>query len=95
METLNEFKGSLIFERPDARSSMQLRSLWYDAKGDWTQAHALVEQLNDQGSAQVHGYLHRKECDIWNADYWYRKAWAVRPDVSLEEEWEQLILHFL
>jgi hypothetical protein len=95
METLNEFKASLNSEQPGAGLSVQLKSLWYDAKSDWTQAHAQVDQLNDQDSALVHAYLHRKEGDIWNADYWYRKARAVRPVVSLEEEWEQLVLRFL
>jgi hypothetical protein len=43
----------------------------------------------------VHAYLHRKEGDIWNADYWYNRAKQTRPNVSLEKEWEQLVLEFL
>jgi hypothetical protein len=39
----------------------------------------------------VHAYLHRKEGDSWNADYWYRKAGKKRPDVSLEQEWETIV----
>jgi hypothetical protein len=91
MKTLNDFKESLHLEQPSADLSVQLKSLWYDAKGNWHQAHAQVDQLHDQYSALVHAYLHRKEGDIWNADYWYRKAKAVRPEVSLHEEWEQLV----
>ena len=75
--------------------SPQLKSLWYDGKGNWQQAHAQVDQLNDQASAWVHAYLHRKEGDTWNADYWYRKAGKTRPNISLDEEWEQLVLEFL
>jgi len=95
MQTLAEFKTSLNAEQPVSRLSVQLKSLWYDGKGDWHQAHAQVDQLSDKASAWVHAYLHRKEGDIWNADYWYSKAARVRPDVSLDEEWEQLVLHFL
>lgn len=95
METLSDFKASLNLEQPANGLSVQLKSLWYDAKGDWHKAHAQVDQLNDQASAWVHAYLHRKEGDIWNADYWYRKAHKVRPELSLDEEWEQLAEHFL
>ena len=95
MKTLAEFKASLNSEQPPGGLPVQLKSLWYDGKGDWHQAHAQVDHLNDQASAWVHAYLHRKEGDIWNADYWYNKARQKRPDLSFEEEWEHLVLHFL
>jgi len=95
MKTLAEFKASLNAEQPVAGLTAQLKSLWYDGKGDWHQAHAQVDHLNDQASAWVHAYLHRKEGDILNADYWYNKARQTRPDISLEEEWEQLVVEFL
>ncbi|HVW14461.1 MAG TPA: hypothetical protein VHB54_11575 [Mucilaginibacter sp.] len=95
MATLTEFKGSLNLHEPDHGLSPQLKSLWYDGKGDWHKAHAQVDQLSDRASAWVHAYLHRKEGDIWNADYWYNRAGQVRPKVSLDEEWEQLVVHFL
>lgn len=95
MKTLDEFKEALRSEQPDSALSAQLKSLWYDGKGDWHQAHAQVDHLTDQASVWVHAYLHRKEGDIWNADYWYGRARQKRPACSLEEEWEQLVLHFL
>ena len=95
MKTLAEFKASLLSKQPVEGLSAQLLSLWYDGKGDWHEAHARVDHLNDKESAWVHAYLHRKEGDIWNADYWYGKARQTRPDISLEAEWEQLVLHFL
>lgn len=95
MKTLTEFKASLNADQPTGGLSVQLKSLWYDGKGDWHEAHAQVDQLSDQQSAWVHAYLHRKEGDIWNADYWYSKAKQTRPDVSLEKEWEQLVMAFL
>lgn len=92
MKTLSEFKASLSSDQPVTGVSVQLKSLWYDGKGDWQKAHAEVDQLDDTASAWVHAYLHRKEGDIWNADYWYRKAGKTRPAISLEAEWEQLVL---
>lgn len=61
MKTLTEFKESLNFEKPASGLSIQLKSLWYDARGDWHKAHAQVDQLSDKGSALVHAYLHRKK----------------------------------
>ncbi len=95
MKTITEFTASLHSAQPGKELSVQLRSLWYDGKGDWYKAHAEVDQLSDQESAWVHAYLHRKEGDLWNADYWYRKAQKNRPNLSLQEEWEQLVVHFL
>ena len=95
MKTIAEFKASLSSPQPPAGLSPELTSLWYDGKGNWQKAHAQVDHLDDPGSAWVHAYLHRKEGDIGNADYWYRKARQTRPNLSLDEEWEQLILHFL
>jgi len=40
-------------------------------------------------------YLHRKEGDLWNADYWYAKAGRSRPDIPLRTEWENLVKFFL
>lgn len=95
MKTLTEFKESLDSEQPIIGLSAQLKSLWYDGRGDWNRAHAQVDHLTDQESEWVHAYLHRKEGDIWNADYWYGKAKQIRPNMSLEEEWELLVVRFL
>lgn len=95
MKTLTEFKASLNAAQPPGGFSVQLKSLWYDGKGDWHQAHAQVDQLTDRQSAWVHAYLHRKEGDTLNADYWYSRAGQTRPGVPLEKEWEQLVMAFL
>jgi hypothetical protein len=95
MKSLAEFKASLNSEQPVSGLSVQLKSLWYDGKGDWHQAHAQVDRLSDRPSAWVHAYLHRKEGDIGNADYWYSRAGKRRPNASLEDEWGQLVLELL
>jgi hypothetical protein len=95
MNSLSAFKESLNQPSPNKDLSVILKSLWYDGKGDWDAAHAQVDSLIDKDSAWVHAYLHRKEGDLWNADYWYAKAKKVRPSISLEAEWENLVEHFL
>ncbi|HEY4195936.1 MAG TPA: hypothetical protein VGM63_10400 [Mucilaginibacter sp.] len=95
MKTLAEFQTSLANELPDHGFSAQLLSLWYDGKGNWQKAHAQVDNLPDTASAWVHAYLHRKEGDLTNAEYWYRKAGKQRPEVSIQEEWTELVDHFL
>ncbi len=95
MKTLADFAASLNSEQPPQGLTAALKSLWYDGKGDWHKAHSEVDHLNDRPSQRVHAYLHRKEGDIWNADYWYRKANATRPNLSLEQEWEQLVQQLL
>lgn len=77
------------------KDSPILLALWYDGQGDWKSAHDQVDQLPGESAARIHAYLHRKEGDQWNADYWYSKAGEKRPDLSLEEEWETLVLRFL
>lgn len=72
-----------------------LRALWHDGKGDWHKAHEIVQDMETPDGAWVHAYLHRKEGDLWNADYWYRRAGKVRPGISLEAEWEELVKIFL
>jgi hypothetical protein len=92
---LNTFKDSIATNQVPAQASVYLKALWYDQKGDWEKAHQLIQDLPDKNAAWIHAYLHRKEGDVWNADYWYRNAGRKRPAVSLQEEWEQLTAAFL
>ena len=66
-------------------------ALWYDAKGDWEKSHVIIQDMETKEAAHIHAYLHRKEGDIWNADYWYARSGKQRPGVSLEEEWKELV----
>lgn len=76
---------------PPAGITVYLVSMWYDPKGKWDNAHRMVDSLEDTTACWVHAYLHRKEGDLWNADYWYRKAGRKRPDISLQQEWETIV----
>ena len=77
------------------KDSPILLALWHDGRGNWAEAHHQVDQLPGKAAARVHAYLHRKEGDIWNADYWYWKAGEKRTNQSLEQEWEELVRRFL
>ncbi|AKD03424.1 hypothetical protein POKO110462_05605 [Pontibacter korlensis] len=84
------FQQSISSSAPPSEASLYLQALWHDAKGDWDKAHVLIQDLPDQNAAWIHAYLHRKEGDNWNADYWYRRAGKKRPQQTLEEEWQSI-----
>jgi len=67
-----------------------LQALWYDKKGDWDKAHQIVQNASDPDSAWVHAYLHRKEGDLSNAHYWYRRSGQREFKEDLNQEWEQI-----
>ena len=75
--------------------SSVLLALWHDAKGDWEASHNVAQDIDTKEGAWIHAYLHRKEGDIWNADYWYRNAGRKRPESTLEEEWNSLVKEFI
>lgn len=88
--SLDDFIKSLEIETPPELNPFLL-SLWYDGKGDWQAAHHLIDPMPGPEAARIHAYLHRKEGDSWNADYWYNRASADRPGHSLQEEWTELV----
>lgn len=86
-----EFRSTLKDAQPPAGFSAPLAALWWDAKGDWTLAHALVDELETKDGMAVHAYLHRKEGNATNADYWYARAGRGFERPSLDAEWEALV----
>lgn len=92
---LSDFEQSITSRQLPADLPLHLQALWYDGTGNWKTAHDLIDQLTDQQSAHVHAYLHRKEGDLRNADYWYNRAGKLRPQVSLAEEWQLLVSEYL
>ncbi len=89
--TTEEFIQSTKDSTPPAGINVLLLTLWYDAKGDWEKSHDLISEIETKEAAWIHAYLHRKEGDSWNADYWYRRAGENRPDITLEKEWSLLV----
>ncbi len=91
MMSFQEFEQSLNATAPAPELSIYLQSLWYDGKGDWNKAHTIIQDVEDKTAMWIHAYLHRKEGDIGNADYWYSKAGRQRPAISLKDEWKEIV----
>jgi len=91
----SEFKTFLEDSSKVASYNPVLKALWYDGNGFWKKAHDEVDSLAGADAARIHAYLHRKEGDEWNADYWYKRAGAQKPQNSLDEEWSDLLRHYL
>jgi len=81
------FTGTLAGATPSSDLPLAVQALWWDAKGDWTRAHEAAQAQDDAAGAWVHAYLHRKEGDLANAAYWYRRAGEPVACGSLDEEW--------
>ncbi|MFM2361140.1 MAG: hypothetical protein RLZZ316_42 [Bacteroidota bacterium] len=92
---LIEFKQSFAAAHPFKNFSVCLKALWYDGKGQFEKAHSLVQDIDTPEAAWIHAYLHRKEGDTWNANYWYTHAIKPYPQISIEAEWEELVLYFI
>lgn len=91
-KTIADFLGS---EEKIKNYSPALKALWYDGNGDWEKAHEQVDSLDGKSAARIHAYLHRKEGDQWNATYWYERADETQPNLTLEEEWKDLLGRYM
>jgi len=94
--TFDEFTESLADNTPPAGLSPYLTALWHEKRGDWRTAHELVQEIETREAAAIHAYLHRREGDVGNAQYWYARAQrAAKLDLALDEEWEKLVRELL
>ena len=93
--TPQEFKASLTADRPPSNVGPLLDALWHDARGDWARAHEIAQDVDDNAGAWVHAYLHRKEGDLSNAVYWYRRAGQPVERGPLDPEWEHIVTTLL
>ena len=87
---VDAFKASLQQAAPPDGLSAALRALWFQAKGDWDEAHRLAQSQEDMTGAWVHAYLHRVEGDQRNAAYWYRRAGKPVSSAPLRKEWDEI-----
>jgi hypothetical protein len=92
--TIEEFKATLASPTPPPVPPLLL-ALWHDARGDWDAAHGVAQDVDDKAGAWVHAYLHRKEGDLGNAWYWYRRAGEPVATDTLEEEWARIVAALL
>jgi len=88
--TVEEFRATLDdVNPPDVGPA--LVALWHHARGDWERAHDVAQDVDDASGSWVHAYLHRKEGDLGNASYWYRRAHQPVAVDSLNDEWNRIV----
>jgi len=92
---VEQFKATLKGDAPPPGISGYLAAMWQDGKGDWEKAHNIAQEIDDRDGAWIHAYLHRKEGDPGNAQYWYRQAGRSMPACSLAQEWDEIVTAFL
>ena len=90
-----EFQASVSGAAPAQGLNAPLAALWWAAKGNWDQAHKIVQDEESADAAWVHAYLHRVEGDLGNAGYWYRQARKPVAGGSLEGEWQEIASELL
>jgi hypothetical protein len=86
-----EFKAGVSGAVPAPGLDAPLAALWWAAKGNWDQAHKIVQDETTAEAAWVHAYLHRVEGDLGNAGYWYRQAGKPVATGPLDTEWEAMV----
>jgi hypothetical protein len=84
------YRDSLAQDTPPAGLSLAAQALWWEAKGDWHQAHQCAQGQADVEGAWAHAYLHRVEGDLRNAEGWYARAGRPPSTAPLQEEWETI-----
>ena len=84
------YRDSLAKDESPEGLSMAAAALWWEAKGDWHQAHKCAQQQGDAEGAWAHAYLHRVEGDLRNASGWYGRAGRAVSTAPLKEEWETI-----
>ncbi len=92
--TITEFKATLAAATPPSVTPLLL-ALWHDARGEWDEAHGIAQDVDDASGAWVHAYLHRKEGDVGNAGYWYRRAGQRIATDSVDAEWDRIVTSLL
>lgn len=88
--TFDEFKATLTADAPPSELRPAVVALWHDARGDWDAAHRVAQDVAGNDGSWVHAYLHRKEGDLANAAYWYRRAGRAVESGTLAEEWQRI-----
>lgn len=93
--TFDDFQRSLAANKPPVGLTSALAALWWDAKGDWSQAHECAQEDESSAGSWVHAYLHRKEGDLGNAGYWYSRASKPTCRDGLAPEWRSIVSQLL
>jgi len=87
-----EFITSLELSECPSGFNDILKILWHIKNDNWDIAHNLADGMPGRRAEWLHALLHRIEGDKWNANYWYQRAGRNYPDISIEAEWEEILL---
>ena len=87
----DEFINSTKEDAPSQSLSEPLQAMWYARKGDWETAHNIAQSIGTELGSWIHGYLHRVEGDLSNADYWYKRAGKPHFQGSTEAEADEIV----
>ncbi|QSR89365.1 hypothetical protein IT6_03545 [Methylacidiphilum caldifontis] len=81
-------------DSPPEFLSAALQALFFEKKGNWQKAHRIVQSHEDKDCYWVHAFLHRKEGDIPNSQYWYSRA-GKQPGEDFDSEWKTIALSLI
>ena len=90
-----EFQETLSLAAPPKDWPEALKAMWFDATGDWESSHNIAQDMHNNMGSWLHAYLHRKEGDKFNAEYWYRQAGKGFPNKTLDAELQEIVLFIL
>lgn len=75
-----------------ADAQVRDEDLWLDSAirvyfDDLDGAHSALQSLEGQPFADyLHGIIHRREGDFWNANYWFRRASEIGSKMTIDPE---------
>ncbi len=61
-------------------------AMHYDETDEFDKAHSIVMHIEHPLAFRIHAYLHRKEGDLDNAQYWYDKLDEKLFDGNYDDE---------
>ncbi len=86
----------LSFKNLDECPNDFIKALWLVKNGNWENAHELMQMHEGNFDYdRIHAYLHRVEGDLFNAKWWYRNLGLAFPSISIDQEWEKLVINYL
>ena len=59
--TVAEFEATLTQPDPPSDLPPLLRALWHERRGDWTRAHEITQEIDDEWRVIVEGLLTRSD----------------------------------
>jgi hypothetical protein len=84
LQTLNHRLDEALRDAPLPHASVELVRalvlLWHDYLDA---SHSISQRVDTEDGAYLHGMMHRREPDYWNAKYWFRQAGRHRISPSL------------